>query len=72
MVKTVGLYPVPRVIGPNPELALKNTSSALVGTLAPPAPLLVADQLVVFVAFQVPVPPTQYLFAIDYPTVQVD
>jgi len=43
------------------------TLSALVGTDAPPAPPLAADQLVVFVASQVPVPPTQYLFAIDDP-----
>jgi hypothetical protein len=42
----------------------KNTSSADVGTLAPPAPPLVALQLVVLDVFQVPVPPTQYLSAI--------
>ena len=38
---------------------LKNTESAVVGTEAPPGPPDVADQLVVLVVFQVPVPPTQ-------------
>jgi hypothetical protein len=51
---------------PPPELALKKTSSAVVGTDAPPAPPDVADQLVVEEAFHVPVPPTQYLFAMLY------
>jgi hypothetical protein len=39
-------------------------TSAAVGTEAPDAPPLVADQFVVDVASHVPVPPTQYLFAI--------
>jgi hypothetical protein len=39
-------------------------TSAAVGTEAPDAPPLVVDQLVVDEAFHVPVPPTQYLFAI--------
>jgi hypothetical protein len=47
-----------------PELASKNTASAEVGAEAPLAPPDVADQLVVDVLFHVPVPPTQYLFAI--------
>jgi len=46
------------------ELASKNTLSTRVGTVAPLAPPDEADQLVVLVPFQVPVPPTQYLFAI--------
>jgi hypothetical protein len=53
-----------RVIVPEPEEPLKNTSSAAVGTLAPLAPPEVADQTVVLVVFHVPVPPTQYLSAI--------
>lgn len=44
------------------------TSSALVGTDAPPAPPDVADQLVVVAASHVPDPPTQYLAAMDYAT----
>lgn len=40
--------------------------SAAVGTLAPVAPPDVALQLVVLDVFQVPVPPTQYLFAMFY------
>ena len=44
----------------------KNTESAAVGTLAPLGPPEVADHTVVLVVFQVPVPPTQYLFAIYY------
>ena len=39
------------------------TLSAAVGTLAPPEPLDVVDQLVVLVVFHVPVPPRQYLSA---------
>jgi hypothetical protein len=39
-------------------------TSAVVGTEAPDAPPLVVDQLVVDEASHVPVPPTQYLFAI--------
>lgn len=41
---------------------LKKTSSAAVGTVAPPPPPEVALQCVVVVS-QLPVPPTQYLFA---------
>src|SRR4051812_13859557 len=47
------------VMVPPPLLALKTTSSAVVGTLAPPAPPDVADQCVVSVPSQVPDPPTQ-------------
>ena len=46
------------------ERLVKKTASAAVGTDAPPAPPEAVDQLTVLVAFQVPVPPTQYLFAI--------
>jgi hypothetical protein len=44
---------------PAPDEALRKTSSAFVGTDAPPAPPDVADQWVVVVVSQVPVPPTQ-------------
>jgi hypothetical protein len=44
---------------PAPELESKNTSSADVGTLAPPVPPELADQFVVVVVSQLPVPPTQ-------------
>jgi hypothetical protein len=47
-----------------PEKLSKNTSSDTVGADAPGAPFDVADQFEVLVLFQVPVPPTQYLFAI--------
>jgi hypothetical protein len=50
-----------------PELASKNTSSTAVGALAPEAPPEVADQFAVLKLSQVPVPPTQYLFAIVSP-----
>jgi hypothetical protein len=43
------------------EFASKKTLSADVGILAPLAPPLVVDQCAVL--FQLPVPPTQYLFA---------
>jgi len=56
---------------PVPELALKNTLSAMVGTEAPPPPPEVADQLVVVVVSHVPVPPTQYLSAITRQSLQV-
>lgn len=46
------------------ELASKIATSAAPGTLAPPAPPDVADHCVVVAVSQVPVPPTQYLFAI--------
>jgi hypothetical protein len=48
---------------PEPELASKKTASALVGAEAPDAPPVVADQLAVLEASQVPVPPTQNLLA---------
>ena len=51
-----------------PELASKNTSSTVVGALDPEAPPEVAAQFVVLVLFQVPLPPTQYLFAIVSPS----
>jgi hypothetical protein len=57
----------PKVTVPPPLLALNNTASAAVGTDSPPAPPEVADQFAVFIASQVPVPPTQYLFAIVSP-----
>lgn len=47
------------MVGEVPLLASINTSSALVGALAPLEPPLTADQLVV-VASQFPEPPTQY------------
>jgi hypothetical protein len=52
---------------PVPERLSNITSSAIVGTDAPPAPPEVADQFVVDVVFQVPVPPRQYLSAICNP-----
>lgn len=45
---------------------VKNTSSAVVGTLAPPAPPDVVDHLVPAVPSQFAVPPTQYLSATVY------
>jgi hypothetical protein len=51
--------PAPRLITPPPELPSIRTSSAEVGTEAPPAPPDVADQWVVVAASHVPVPPTQ-------------
>jgi len=51
---------------PPPELKLKNTSSAAVGTEAPPTPPEVADQLAVFAPDQLPEPPIQYLLAMLY------
>ena len=44
----------------------KNTESAAVGTDAPLDPPEEADQTVVLDVFQVPAPPTQYLFATAY------
>jgi hypothetical protein len=55
--------PLTVIVG-EPELALIITASAAVGTEAPPAPPEVADQFVVVVASQVPLPPRQYLSAI--------
>jgi hypothetical protein len=52
---------------PVPERASNITSSAIVGTDAPPAPPEVADQFVVDVVVQEPVPPRQYLSAICGP-----
>ena len=49
----------------------KNTESEGVGTLAPLDPPELVLQLVVLDEFQVPVPPTQYLFAIFYYSVGV-
>jgi hypothetical protein len=46
-----------------PELPVKNTLSADVGTDAPPEPPDEVDQLVVLVELQLP-EPTQYLSAI--------
>ena len=48
------------------ELASKKTSSADVGTLAPPAPPDVVAHLVPAVPSQDAVPPTQYLSAMVY------
>jgi hypothetical protein len=45
---------------------VKKTSSALVGTLAPPPPPDVVAHLVPAVPSQAAVPPTQYLSAISY------
>ena len=45
----------------------KKTLSVAVGTDAPDAPPDDADQLVVLLVFQVPVPPTQYRFAMITP-----
>jgi hypothetical protein len=63
IVKTVTFSPI--VIVPAPQLALKMAASAAPGADAPDAPPEVADQLAVDVVFHVPVPPTQYLLAID-------
>ena len=54
---------------PTLELLSKITSSADVGKPAPPLPPEPLAQLVVDDAFQVPVPPTQYLSAIIQPVV---
>ena len=48
---------------PAPELASNVTVSVEAGTLAPPAPPVVADQFVVAALSHVPVPPTQNLLA---------
>jgi hypothetical protein len=52
------------------EFASKNTLSDAVGTDAPPVPPEVADQLVVLVESQVPVPRIQYLSAIRPPQME--
>lgn len=49
---------------PVPEFPSKNTASVDVGAEAPEEPPEVADQFAVLTPSQVPVPPTQYLFAI--------
>ena len=58
VVGVEGLLPL-RVIAAVAELVSRNTSSAEVGTDAPPEPPLVDDQFVVFDEFQVPLPPRQ-------------
>ena len=50
------------------ERFVKNTSSALVGTEAPPAPPDVVAHLVPTVPSQFAVPPTQYLSAMTTPS----
>jgi hypothetical protein len=59
--------PLAVVTVPDPEPESKNTASTDVGADAPLAPLDVADQFAVDEASHVPVPPTQYLFAIVCP-----
>jgi hypothetical protein len=68
-VQLIDLAPVfPAAIVTVPvELELKKTSSAVVGTEAPPAPPDVADHLVPAVPSQFAVPPTQYLSAMLNP-----
>jgi hypothetical protein len=56
--------PVPPIVTVYVAAWSNMATSAAVGTEAPDAPPLVADQFVVDDAFHVPVPPTQYLFAI--------
>ena len=58
------VVPATTVIVGEPESTLIITSSAAVGTDAPPAPPEVSDQFVVVVASQLPLPPRQYLVAI--------
>jgi hypothetical protein len=58
--------PDPIVTVPAPDAALKNTSSAEVGTEAPPGPPDVADHLVPAVPSQLAVPPTQNLSGIRW------
>ena len=52
---------------PVPEFPSNCGVSPAIGTDAPPAPPDVADQFAVLVLSQLPVPPTQYLFAIRSP-----
>jgi hypothetical protein len=54
---------------PVPDAESNITVSAATGAEAPAAPPVVADQLVVLEASQVPLPPTQYLVAIYIPLV---
>jgi hypothetical protein len=63
MLRIVTFSPI--VIVPVPQLALNSAASAAPGAEAPDAPPEVVDQFAVEVVFQVPVPPTQYLLAID-------
>jgi hypothetical protein len=60
-LQTLGEFAIVTVnaVVPTFEFASKNTLSAAVGTEAPPAPPDVADQLVVLVLSQVPVPRIQ-------------
>lgn len=60
-LQTLGEFAIVTVNAPVPtfELASKNTLSVAVGTDAPLAPPLDADQLAVLVLLHVPVPPTQ-------------
>lgn len=55
--------PLTVIVG-EPDAELIITSSATVGTEAPPEPPDAVDQLVVLAESQVPLPPTQYLLAI--------
>jgi hypothetical protein len=66
-VQLIDLAPVLPVAIPQlmaPDAASKNTSSALVGMDAPPAPPDVVAHLVPTTLFHEAVPPTQNLFAI--------
>lgn len=69
LVKSIFLptAPEPIVMVPAPELALIKQSSEEVGAEAPEAPPDEADQWVVLDASHVPVPPTQYLSAVELP-----
>ena len=63
LIDSAPVLPVAMVTVLAPELASKNTASADVGTLAPPAPPDVVAHLVPAVPSQDAVPPTQYLSA---------
>lgn len=62
------VLPVEMVTVLAPDSAVKNTASADVGTLAPPAPPSVVAHLVPAVPSQAAVPPTQYLSAMFTPS----
>lgn len=64
LMESAPVLPVAMVTVLAPDDAVKNTASADVGTLAPPAPPSVADHLVPAVPSQDAVPPTQYRSAI--------
>ena len=66
-VVVVQVAPAAVVQVPVPDAESNITVSAATGAEAPLAPPVVADQLAVLLASQVPVPPTQYLVAIFYP-----